>query len=567
MSRTSTTPRQRARRAALSVALATAGSLLLTAPAGAAPQPRPADLPFTTYEVEDGSTDGSVLAPDRTYLTPASEASGRRAVVLRDTGQYAEVKLTAPANALNLRYSLPDSADGKGQDATLSVYADGKELTDLDLTSKYSWVYGGYPYTNNPSDGSAHRFFDESRTRLDQTLPAGTVLRFQKDAGDSAASYTLDLVEAEDVAGPGSMPEGYVSATGLGVTPDDGQDDTSALNSAVQQAKQQGKGLWLPAGTYVLSDRVDLPGVALRGAGVWDTVLRGTGLKGGLYATGGTTAIRDLMIDGDNTVRDDAGGQAAIEGVFADGSALDNVWIRHTKVGLWANGPTTGLTVSHLRIRDTYADGVNLHGDVRDTVVSDSSVRGTGDDGLAMWSEGAPVTDSVFRDNTVQLPLLANGAAVYGGSGNRVENNTISDTVTGSAGIAVSSRFGDPFTGTTTVSGNTLDRTGGYEPNWQSELGALWVYAANSDITTPVVLSDNTVRDSTYSGLLVSYQKTVGDLSVEDTTFDGAGTHGIEIDAAGSGTFSGVDVSGTGSDALSLSGGFTVTRGSGNSGW
>lgn len=526
-----------------------------------------ATVPYTTYEAEDAATNATAVGPDRTYLTLPSEASGRRAVTLEDTGDYVEFTLTEPANALNLRYSLPDSADGAGLDDTLSLYADGEELDDLDLTSRYSWVYGGYPYTNNPAEGSGHRFFDDTRAHLGRELPAGTVLRLQKDSGDSAASYTVDLLEAEQAPAAADMPDGYVSATGLGVTPDDGQDDTAALNSALATAKDQGSGLWLPAGTYRISDHVDLTGVDLRGTGQWHTVLRGTGLKGGLFGRGGTSSVQDLMIDGENTVRDDAGGHAAIEGDFGAGSLIKNVWIQHTKVGLWINAPTTGLRAEDLRIRNTFADGVNLHGAVSDTVVSNSSIRGTGDDGLAMWSEGAPVTDSSFRNNTVQLPMLANGAAVYGGSGNSIEGNDISDTVTSSAGIAVSTRFGQPFSGPTAVTGNTLRRAGGYEPNWQSELGALWVYADTSDITTPVRIEGNQILDSTYAGLLVSWQRTVGDLTVTDTRVEGAGTYGIEIFAAGAGNFSGVTVTDAASGGLSLDGGFQITRGSGNSGW
>ncbi|MEV1021279.1 glycosyl hydrolase family 28-related protein [Streptomyces sp. NPDC050264] len=558
------TPRTAA--TALTGALALTAALTAGHPAVAA-QARGASLPYTTYEAENGTTDAPAIGPDRTYLTPASEASGRTAVKLQETGSYVEFKLTQAANALNLRYSIPDSADGRGQDATLSVYADGTALTDLHLTSRHSWVYGQYPYTNNPSDGSGHRFFDETRALLGRTLPAGTVLRLQKDAADTAASYTVDLLETEEAPAAATMPSGYVSATDLGVTPDDGQDDTAALNDALARAKNDGDGLWLPAGTYHLSDHVNLSGVALRGAGEWHTVLRGTGLKGGLYGQGGTSSVQDLMIDGDNTVRDDAGGQAAIEGDFGTGSVIKNVWIQHTKVGLWINAPTTGLRASDLRIRDTYADGVNLHGAVRDTVVSNSSIRGTGDDALAMWSDGGTATGNAFRGNTVQLPLLANGAAVYGGSDNSVEDNTITDTVTSAAGIAVSTRFGEPFSGTTTVARNTLARTGSYEPNWNAKLGALWVYADTSDITAPVVLTDNDVLDSTYSGLLVSYQKRVADLRVDNLRIERAGHYGIEINAAGAGTFSGATVTGAATGGLDLAGGFTATRGAGNSGW
>nr|WP_237530448.1 glycosyl hydrolase family 28-related protein [Streptomyces sp. SID3212] len=389
----------------------------------------------------------------------------------------------------------------------------------------------------------------------------------QKDTGDTAASYTIDLVEAEETGAVGTLPSGYVSAGTLGVTPNDNQDDTAALNTALNTAKSQGRGLFLPAGTYNISDHVNLSGVKLRGAGVWYTVLRGTGLKGGLFGRGGTSTVENLMIDGQNNVRDDAAGQAAVEGDFGTGSVIKNVWIQHTKVGLWISAPTDGLTAGDLRIRNTFADGVNLHGAVRNTVISNSSLRGTGDDALAMWSDGAAVTNSAFRNNTVQLPTLANGAAVYGGSGNSVENNLISDTVVAAAGITVSTRFGDPFSGTTTVSGNLLRRTGSMEVNWNSKLGALWVYADRYDITQPVVLTNNTVEDSTYSGLLISWQRVVSDLRVNGLTINQTGLHGIEGNAAGSGSFSNTKVTSTAGAPLNMTGGFAIQRGTGNSGW
>ncbi|MGW7094660.1 carbohydrate-binding protein [Streptomyces sp. NPDC054874] len=547
---------------------------MATTPAGPA-DPDPGDpdpsgvgatLPFTAYEAEGGRTNASTIGPARTYLTEASEASGRKAVKLARTGDYVEITLTEPANAINLRYSLPDSSDGRGVDASLSLYAGGKELTDLRLTSRYAWVYGEYPYTNIPGQGKAHRFFDDTRLHLGQTLPAGTVLRLQKDAADTAAFYTVDLLEAEQASAAGTLPSGYVSARDLGVAPG-GQDVTSALNNALTQAKNQGKGLFLPAGTYTISDHVNLIGVKLRGAGVWHTILRGTGLKGGLLAKGGTSTVEDLMIDGQNTVRDDAAGHAAIEGDFGTDSVIRNVWIQHTKVGLWVTASTNGLKASDLRIRNTYADGVNLRGNVQNTVVSNSSIRGTGDDAMAMWSDPGAVRNSAFRNNTIQLPTLANGAAVYGGSGNSVENNLISDTVTSAAGISVSTRFGEPFTGTTTVSGNVLRRTGSLEPNWNAQLGALWVYADRHEITQPIVLKDNLIEDSTYSGLLVSWEKQVTDLRVDGLTINKTGAHGIEVFAAGKGAFSNTKITGTADTALDVAGGFTVQRGTGNSGW
>ncbi|MFF3753682.1 CBM35 domain-containing protein [Streptomyces sp. NPDC002018] len=536
----------------------------ITVTGASATSARGATVPYTPYEAESGATNASAIGPDRTYLTVPSEASGRRAVVLDQTGEYVQFTLTRPANALTLRYSVPDNTPA----ATLSVYAGSTHVRDLDLTSRYSWVYGAYPYTNDPAQGSGHHFFDETRAVIG-SFPAGTVLKFQKDAGDRAASYTLDLVETETA--PAALPQpasGFVSAAGLGVTANDGGDDTAALNSALSTVAAQGKGLWLPAGTYDISGHVNLTGVALRGAGEWSTVLRGRDGKGGLFGRGGTSTVQDLTIAGDVTYRDDANFHAAIEGDFGNGSTFQNIWIEHTKVGLWIDAPTKGLYASGLRIRDTFADGVNLHKGTADTELWNSSVRNTGDDGLAMFSEAQAVTNSAFRFNTVQVPLLANTVGIYGGNANRVEDNLLSDTVTASAGITISSRFAPvPFSGTTSVQRNTLQRTGGFEPNWQSRFGALWIYADSSDINAPVLVQDIDILDSTYSGVLLSYQRTIGALTLRNIRIQNTGAYGIEIISAGSGTFSGVTVTGAASGGLSSTGGFSLTRGAGNSGW
>ena len=54
---------------------------------------------------------------------------------------------------------------------------------------------------------------------------------------------------------------------------------------------------------------------------------------------------------------------AALEGDFGTGSLIHNVWIEHAKVGLWANSGTNGLYMVGVRIRNTFADGVNLNND------------------------------------------------------------------------------------------------------------------------------------------------------------------------------------------------------------
>ena len=534
----------------------------------AAPTARGATTPYTQYEAESGSTNATVLAADRTYRTVQSESSGRRAVRLSATGHQVSITLARPANALVVRFSIPDSADGAGRTAPLALYANGTKVRDLTLTSAYSWVYGAYPFTNIPSQGNAHRFYDEVRSLNGSTWPAGTVLKLQKDASSTAPHYDIDLIDAEVAPAAATAPTGALSITSYGAVPNNGSDATGAINSAIAAGRAQNKPVWVPAGSFRISSRINVAGVRIIGAGPWHSVIQGTGPRGGFFATGGNVTIADLAILNDTRVRDDGGSDAALEGNFGAGSLLQNLWVEHAKVGLWADSGTNGLYVVGLRIRDTWADGVNLHANVVNTRIDQSMLRNTGDDALAMWSDGSPVTGSAFTFNTVQAPALANGIGIYGGSGNRAEDNLIADTVTSAAGIAVGTRFNPvPLSGTTSVRRNTLLRTGSHEPNWNTALGALWIYADTADITTPIVVTDMTITDSTYQGLLLSYLRTINQLSFDRVTINGAGTYGIELNAAGSATISNTTVTGAASGGLLNLTGYTLIRGSGNSGF
>lgn len=124
-----------------------------------------------------------------------------------------------------------------------------------------------------------------------------------------------------------------------------------------------------------------------------------------------------------------------------------------------------------------------------------------------------------------------------------------------------------PFSGTTSVQRNTLSRTGGFEPNWGSQLGALWIYADTADITAPVLVRDLTIVDSTYQAILLSYQKTITNLTLDHITVTGTGGYAIEANAAGNATANYVTVTGATSGGLNNLTGYTFVRGPGNSGW
>src|SRR5690349_19158762 len=90
-------------------------------------------------------TAGTAAAgPGRTAYTLPAEASGRAAVRLV-AGQHVEFTLPAPANALTVRYSIPDAPGGGGILAPLEVTVNGGHRRTMTLSSQYAWLYNQYP--------------------------------------------------------------------------------------------------------------------------------------------------------------------------------------------------------------------------------------------------------------------------------------------------------------------------------------------------------------------------------------------------------------------------------------
>ncbi|MEW1684540.1 CARDB domain-containing protein [Streptomyces sp. NPDC093594] len=563
---------------------------------------RGAAVPYTEYEAEDGTYRGTLLTADakRTFghTNFATESSGRASVRLDSTGQYVEFTSTGASNSVVVRNSIPDAPGGGGTEATLSLYADGKFVRKLGLSSKHSWLYGRTDdpegLTNTPQ-ADARRLFDESHALLDGTYPAGTVFRLQRDADDSAAYYVVDLIDLEQVAPPAGKPAGCVSVTEYGAVPNDGIDDTAAIQRAVT-ADQRGEidCVWIPAGQWrqerkILTDdpldrgqfnQVGIRDVTIRGAGMWHSqlyTLTPPHQAGGInhphegnfgFDIDDNTRISDIAIFGSGTIRGGDGGAeggVGLNGRFGKNTKISNVWIEHANVGVWVGrdysnipelwNPADGLEFTGMRIRNTYADGINLTNGSHDSTVQNSSFRNTGDDALAVWSSKYvknPATDTGhdnhFRNNTVQLPWRANGIAVYGGHGNTIENNLVYDTMNYPGIMLATDHDPTPFSGRTLIAGNGLYRTGGAFWNEDQEFGAITLFAQGSDIPG-VMIRDTDIHDSTYDGIQF---KTGGgampDVRISDVTIsesrNGSGILAMS-GARGSATLSNVTITGS----------------------
>ncbi|MFJ4715863.1 CARDB domain-containing protein [Streptomyces sp. NPDC088785] len=515
---------------------------------------RGAAVPYVEYEAESGSYTGTLLTADakRTFghTNFASESSGRRSVRLNSTGEYVQFTSTSATNSIVVRNSIPDAPGGGGQEKTLSLYANGTFVQKLNLSSKHSWLYGHTDdpegLTNSPG-GDARRLFDETHALLSQTYPQGTTFRLQRDSGDDASYYIVDLIDLEQVAPPTSKPAECTSITAYGAVPNDGNDDTAAIQKAVT-ADQNGDiaCVWIPAGQWrqeqkILTkdplnrgqyNQVGIRDVTIKGAGMWHSqlyTLTAPQNAGGInhphegnfgFDIDDNTKISDIAVFGSGTIRGGDGnaeGGVGLNGRFGKNTKISNVWIEHANVAVWVGrdysnipelwNPADGLEFSGMRIRDTYADGINFSNGTRNSSVYNSSFRTTGDDALAVWAnkyvKDTSVDvghDNVFRNNTVQLPWRANGIAVYGGYGNKIENNLVYDTANYPGIMLATDHDPLPFSGQTLIANNGLYRTGGAFWNEDQEFGAITLFAQGQNIPG-VTIRDTDIQDSTYDGI------------------------------------------------------------------
>lgn len=615
-------------------------TVVLGGPAGAAPAVpvtrsaldpalvagRGASVGFLEQEAENARFTGFVIGPDRNAYTLAAEASGRKAVRLTP-GQYVEFTLPRAANAITVRYAVPDAPGGGGITAPLGVTVGGKARKTMSLTSEYAYLYNQYPFTNDPGADLLHpdwwitecgcvpaattpapviakpfrpmHFYDEQRLLLGRTYRAGETVRLTASAG--AAWTAIDLLDSELVAPP-KVTLAAANARVFGADPTGRRDSAAALDRAIAFARKARLKVYIPPGTYRVDRHIVVDDVTIEGAGNWYTIIKGrqvtlgepapdgsvhtgVGFYGKDAADGGShhVHLRDFAIEGDVRERIDTDQVNGIGGALGD-SSVERLHIRHTKVGMWFDGPMRNLRIEGNVIVDQIADGLNFHTGVTDSLVRNTFVRNTGNDGLAMWSEKTADAGNTFDHNTVQTPTLANGIAIYGGTDTTVSGNLVADPIREGSGIHVGSRFGaEPFAGRLTIKDNTVVRAGTYELNWNIGLGAIWFYALDKTIDADIRVTGDHYLDSTYNAIMLVSDWSVKDLyairgvAFQDIHVDGTGTSVVSARTEGSASFENVDARHVGAVGVDNCGSFHFTpagsefaltdRGGNDGGW
>ena len=419
-----------------------------------------AKMPYTTHEAENASVEnGATIQQSTDMESTAVEATNQTYVELPKKDAAVTFNVTEPANALNVRYTIPDGASGQ-----LDVQVNGSSVGNLDLSSHSAWQYlkGDHEY-DQAIDGSSARFrFDETRLLLkDIQLKSGDKISLVKKKDDNVP-YGIDFIELEQAPAPVAQGENSINIVEKGASANDDSDDTAALLAAVEEAKASGKSVYIPEGRFNFDKQVNIEADNLKisGAGVWHTQLHFTSDKrygGGIVFGHNSNGIElsNLYMDSNLTSRYNEDAQyKAISGTLGKDSKIHDIWVQHFEVGMWIGDYdqtgnmkyTDGLVVENARIRNNLADGINFAQGTKNSTVKNSNIRGNGDDGLAIWSSISDGTNAAaeennkFLNNTIESGWRAAGIGIFGGKGHEISGNLIKDVFAG-AGIRVNTVF------------------------------------------------------------------------------------------------------------------------------
>ena len=445
------------------------------------------DSGIMTLEAENMDVHkGTVTNPkDASRYVPntiESESSGKATVKISDPDGY--VEFTVPEvfageqdrTAITVRHSITDVIDENnlsvGQDGKLKISINGAPATLIDyfkceetdsmkLSSKYSKGYAeSYLGIGNSLDKKGDYgtfYYDDGYGVIKGTVKPGDKIRLMPQIDENVTECYIDCVDIENIPKALEKPDNFLSITDMGAIPNDDIDDGVALRAACDEVRENPyaySGVWIPQGHFNIktfigdsSKGASFDGIRVMGAGMWysrlqssnpDTTWWNVG-----YSIDDNTVLNNFAMHGEGIQRgngyDGKGTNAiclaGIGAVFAS-----KIWMEHWIGGMWNNNGT-GVYRNN-RIKNTWADGLNIHGSGSGVAYERNFVRATGDDGLAIFSncsEGPNcVKDIKIKNNNVSGVWHASGIALWGADNVEVTNNLVSDSAT-QAGIVFNS--------------------------------------------------------------------------------------------------------------------------------
>ncbi|UJF31466.1 right-handed parallel beta-helix repeat-containing protein [Paenibacillus hexagrammi] len=311
-------------------------------------------------------------------------------------------------------------------------------------------------------------------------------------------------------------------------------------------------------------------------------------------STANGTTIRDLSAWGNYQYRVDGPGKF-LDGDHMQNVTIQNVWAEHFICLYWGVGASNN-TFRNNRIKNTFADGINMTNGSNNNIIDNNYARATGDDSFAEFSAvdagGSYNVGNQFTNNTAVCVRRAAAFAAYGGSGNLFQNLYAADTLT-YPGLTISSLsfgyntlgFGDQDTVFDSI---TLDRTGGDfwtsvgaddKINDYQNFGAIWFFGGDK-VFKNILVKNVDINNSVYFGLMFQSKSPenlpMQNVRIENVNINNPTRYGIKLvvsaeqgqgPVVGGASFTNVKINNPGVKAIygeDKCPNFIVTRTSGN---
>jgi parallel beta-helix repeat protein len=228
-----------------------------------------------------------------------------------------------------------------------------------------------------------------------------------------------------------------VTADAYGAVGDGSNDDTGAIQSAINAAEVSGGVVYFPPGTYKITStlNIDGPGVTLTGS--WSAAI----------STATNISHVNIENGGDNTVVENLSFvTAAVSGFTAGRAAID------------INSAATG-TVNNVMVRGCRISGVRTGGiggeDVDNVVITGNTLEDIGEHGIYFAQDGDRVVISNNVLDGVNSTTTAHSGIKFVGDNAVISGNHIigyTDASGSCSGILI-----EDATGSVTVAGNLID--------------------------------------------------------------------------------------------------------------
>lgn len=297
----------------------------------------------------------------------------------------------------------------------------------------------------------------------------------------------------------------WLDVRDLGVTPNAGTDQQSAIQSAINSAASASRPLYFPAGVYLHSERLTVTGAVLFGDGNDKSIIRGTAyILHAIDLRGTGPGLYNLTIEGMGKANrsSDRGGNG-IYILNCTGYVVKNCIIRNVSgCGIMTEFGNGGKILNNY-VELTGADGIYQTESTQNLEVAYNRTNITGDDAISFtsYSVGAIVHDIDVHHNSVIGNFESRSITVNGGSAINIHDNHVDG---GTAGISVgaTTAWGSTQNTNITVSNNVI-RDCTYTGEGTIGGGSLHLYNNQTGTDTGITMTGNDIYNSARWGIYV----------------------------------------------------------------